>query len=594
MTDQEKSELELSLALIDQAIASEKATKSTKDLTDAVDIETDASLNLTDSKEKVIDKMSDLEYSLTEQNRVEKRYLNQLSNRLDIEKKIGLVDYSQIDKSIHEKIVQELEKRLKEEQEKNKHQEKDNEETEEVEQKRKKSERDYLKEAEKMHKKQISVFKRITDGHKSYMQNSSSLVGRVLMGALGKGTSELTSLVDNVTDMIPGARIAKRAAGFVRDQYVESKEEKRQKKIAKTAGFLKEKDAKEEFEKRKTKKRDDNQKKGTDGILSVGKTLTGIQTFLKGMLDKLMILGMLKTLIGVFTNPVVLIGAAVVAALTTVLTKFDLINTFESIMDYLRDLTAAFKRGMYAIATKFGLEDMLPPEWAPPKVETPPMTDKDYERYAEEDRKAISMIPGINETRSHEEIKTMEALEKVEEIGKVPKVFEKIMTTIGESEVPHEESTESTYTKDELFKFEQEDVNSIRHIAEQGEFDDGYDTKNSLPLIDDEGHLNLHPNLNGDKKIEAANRERYRFSMESSGMTGMLGNEEEFQELQRSADAAKAAEDRKQQGGNLSKTNNITSASNTTINNNSTSNKSFGFSPYDRSSLGTPSRGQIA
>lgn len=594
MTDQEKSELELSLALIDQAIASEKATKSTKDLTDAVDIETDASLNLTDSKEKVIDKMSDLEYSLTEQNRVEKRYLNQLSNRLDIEKKIGLVDYSQIDKNIHDKIVKELEKRLKEEKEKNKRQEEDNEESEKVEQKRKKSDRDYLKEAEKMHKKQIGVFKRISDGHKSYMQNSSSLVGRVLMGALGKGTSELTSLVDNVTDMIPGARIAKRAAGFVREQYVESKEEKRQKKIAKTAGFLKEKDAKEEFEKRKTKKRDEVQKKGTDGILFVGKTLTGIQTFLKGMLDKLMILGMLKTLIGVFTNPVVLIGTAVAAALTSVLTKYDLVNTFNKMMDYLRELTAAFKRGMYAIASKFGLEDMLPPEWAPPKIETPPMTEEDYKRNEEETNRSIRMIPGYNETRTHEEIKTIEALEKVEEVGKFPKVFEKVMTTIGNSEVPHEESNESTYTKDELFKFEQEDVNSIRHIAEQGGFDDGYDTKNSLPLIDDEGHLNLHPNLNNDKKIEAANRERYRFSMESSGMTGMLENEEEFQELQRSADAAKAAEDKKQQGGNLSKTNNITSASNTTINNNSMSNRSFGFSPFDKSSAGTPSRGQIS
>lgn len=314
MTDQEKADLELSLSLIDQKISSDEVIKSNKDLVTAIDMEVDSSLDLTDSKGKskkaidtetdVINKSSDivdgLNYTRSETSRAEKRYLNILDRRAEIESKIGLVDYSKIDKQLHDKIVKELEERLKSTELANKKQEEDADFEEEVNDNKRKSESDYLKEAEKYHKKRISMFKRISKAHGDYMNNSnSSFVGRMIMGGLGKGTGELSSLIDSTTDMIPGMKTAKRVGSFARSHWADTRENKRQKRIERTAKVLRERDrAPVESEERKEKSKEDNQRKGTEGILGIGATLEKIFVFLKKLGETMMLMNLFKGLFG--------------------------------------------------------------------------------------------------------------------------------------------------------------------------------------------------------------------------------------------------------------------------------------------------------
>lgn len=594
MTDKEKAEIELSLSLIDQAIASDNATKSTKDLNDAIDIEVDASLNLTDKKEKVTDQMSDLEYSLSEQNKAEKQYLNALDRRLEIERKIGLVDYEQVDKSLHDKIVNELEQRLKREQEKNKSETESNKKDEDFEKQKRKSESDYLKQAEEMHKKRKGVFQRISEGHKNYMSNSSSLTGRLAMGALGKGSSELLSAIDNATDMIPGGKQVKQVGGFIRDQYREAKERKRQEQIQKTAGFLREKDSRKPPETSEEKKRNENQKQGTKGIFKLGDKLDGISKFLKGMLETMTFMNVLKGILSFLSNPITLLITAIAGALAVAFKEIDLkklltdIRDFiESVQNRISEFITTFKNGVYKLAKKLGIE--LPDSWAPLDehgniIETP---EEAQQREAIED---YNNVPDSGFSFGPKSVQESNANKEKSSAQFEGNSLANAVSTASNTTTATEDSNfvrEKQLTDEELLRLDEQQIKSINEEASRL-YEDPYD--NSVPIIGDDGKIQLHPNPENKEDIKFANERRYQFAM--GEINGTTGSETDFRELQKQADAKREAELNQKASSSVGvQANNATS--NTTINNNSTPNKLFGFSPWQHTSTGTESRGAI-
>lgn len=594
MTDKEKAELELSLSLIDQAIATEQTTKSTKDLNDAIDIEVDASLNLTNSKEKITDQMQDLEYSLSEQNKAEKQYLNALDRRLEIERKIGLIDYQQIDKNLHDKIVGELEQRLKREQEKNKSDTESDKKDEDSEKTKRKSESDYLKQAEEMHKKRKGVFQRISEGHKNYMSNSSSLAGRIAMGALGKGTSELMSAIDSATDAIPGGRQVKQVGGFIRDQYREAKERKRQEKIQDTAKFLREKDNRRPPETSEEKKQRDNQKQGTKGIFKLGDKLDGITKFLKGMLETMTFMNILKGVLSFLSNPITLLITAIGTALAVAFKNIDLKKLLTDIRDFIEgvqtkisEFITTFKNGVYKLARKLGIE--LPDSWAPLDeqgniIETP---EEAQQREAIED---YNNIPDTGVTFGPKSVQEAQGNKEKSSATFSGNSLANAAQSSLDTKLATEDSSfvrEKQLTDEELLRLDEQQIKSINEEAKKL-YEDPFD--NSVPIIGEDGKIQLHPNPDNNEDIKFANERRYQFAM--GEIDGTMGSETDFRELQKQADAKRDAEMNQQNASSVGvQANNATS--NTTINNNSTPNKLFGFSPWQHTSTGTESRGAI-
>lgn len=591
MTDQEKADIELSLAMIDQTIATQSLTKSTNELKSASDMEVDASLDLTDSKEKVMDQMSDLEYSLHEQNRAEKRYLNILSRRLDIEQKIGLVDYSQIDKRLHDKIVAELEKRLKEEQEKNKRDEENNNEEEETDTQQRKTDAEYLREAEKFHKKQKGMFQRISDSHKSYMQNSSSFFGRLAMGALGKGTSELLGAVDSATDMIPGVKTAKRVGGFVKDQWKESKEQKRQNKIEKTAKFLRARDEapKSETEERQKTENDTQQRKGTEGILGMGTTLGKILEFLKKLGETLMFMGIFKSLFGLIGSAIGGMAGLISKGVTAALTGLGIVGL-------LKGLSTAITTGLSGLASALkmkipGLETPDTPDVdknkKTPKT-TPKNTPKKPGRFARlwNATKEVGSKGGrfVAQNLSRGSVSAMAR-------GGASLAMNPI--TIGAGAALY--SSKVGEGSDDTSEFA--DVEKRAKVAERNkksmlegyskEYKDSYGDK---PLIDDNGNVYYYPNPKNDRDIQVENERRFKMDVN----TGLVeNNEKTFNELTQASSELERVKSEKEAAQRQQVISSIGQA-NTTNNINSTvqQTKTFGFSPYDYSSRGTGSRGE--
>lgn len=594
MTDQEKAALELSIALIDQAIATEDTTAATKNLKDATNMESDASIDLTDSKERVTDQMNDLEYSLHEQNRAEKRYLNVLSRRLEIEKKIGLVDYSQIDKALHDKIVAELEKRLKAEQEKNKKEEEENSEEEETETKRKKSEADYLKEAEKFHKKQIGMFKRIQDSHKNYMQNSNSFLGRLAMGALGKGTSELINVVDSATDMIPGAKTAKRVGGFVRDQWRESKELKRQDKIQKTAGFLRAKDEESEIEERKQKERDDTSRESKEGIFGIGTKLEKIFVFLKKLGESLMLMGIFRSMIGLVGSAIAGLGGIISKGLTSALTGL-------GIMGVLKGILGVLTTGISALASKFGIKlpdsfgdadvdkkNPKPKEKTPTKPNPKPKGPGKFTRIWDATKNGAKGLAGFGASALRG------GAQLAGRVGAGITGAVSAPVAVGAGAMLY--SSKVGEGSDDVSKFQ--DPNYRAEVAARNkrsmlegydkEYKDSYGDK---PLVDKRGNVYYYPNPDNLEEIKVENERR--FHMDTS--TGMVeNNEKTFNELTSAATALQDAEDANKEAARSATINSIGQQSTVNnINNSYKSNSQFGFSPFEYSSKDRYSRGEI-
>lgn len=590
MTDQEKADLELSLAMIDQTIATQDLTKSTNELGTATDMEVNASLDLTDSKEKVIDQMSDLEYSLSEQNRAEKRYLNTLSRRLEIEKKIGLVDYSQIDKKLHDKIVEELERRLKEEQKKNENTEENNEEEEETEKRQRKTDSEYLREAEKFHKKQKGVFQRISESHKNYMQNSSSFLGRIAMGALGKGTSELLNLVDSTTDMIPGAKTAKRVGGFVRDQWRDTREQKRQQKIENTAKILRARDEAPplETEEREEDERDTQQRKGTEGILGMGVTLGKILDFLKKLGESMMIMGILKGFMGMLGGAIGGLGGLISKGVTAALTGLGIVGL-------LKGITSAITAGLGGLASALKMKI--------PGLDTPDVdVDKDGKKKPKtapktEPKKPSRMGRLWNATREYGSkagnyVKT-NGTSILKSMGRGIKSLAVNPFTIGATAALY--SNEVGAGSDDVSKYQ--DIEKRAEIAERNKKSmlDGYskeykDSYGDKPLIDDKGNVYYYPNPTNDRDIQFENERRFKMDVD----TGLVeNNEKEFRELTNASAEYERVKSEKEAAGRQAA---ITSVGNaiTTNNINSTTQQvtPFGFSPFQYSSRDNISRGE--
>ena len=582
MTDQEKADIELSLAMIDQTVATQDLTKSTKELRDASDMEVDASLDLTDSKEKVIDQMGDLEYSLSEQNRAEKRYLNMLSNRLDIEKKIGLTDYSQIDKMLHQKLAEELEKRLKEEEERRKQSEENSEEEEETETKQRKTDSEYLREAEKFHQKQKGMFQRISDSHKNYMQTSNSFFGRLAMGALGKGTSELLGAIDNVTDMIPGAKQVKQVGGFVRDQWKGSREMKRQDMIQNTAKMLRLKDETPIADNADEQKDEDNKRKTTEGVTGTFVTLTKILDFLKKLGQSLMFMGIFKSMMGLVGSAVTGMAGLISSGVMTALTSLGIVGL-------LKGITSAVTSGLSGLARAMGLK--LPTSPDAPDVDK----DKTKKTPKTEPKKTPSpkgpKKPGMfsrvwNATKGLFGAGAVKAavsrgtLATIGRVGATAAGVASAPVTAGMLAMTPGVAGEGSDRVDDFA-----DPNVRAQVAERNkksmlegyakEYKDMYGDK---PLLNEKGNVDYYPNPNNDRDIAAENERRFKMDVN----TGLIENtEKEFRELTNAATELEKVkeENRKQQSNGM-----ISSAiQQSTVNNiNNTTNKvtPFGFSPY--------------
>lgn len=580
MTDQEKADIELSLAMIDQTVATQDLTKSTKELRDASDMEVDASLDLTDSKEKVIDQMGDLEYSLSEQNRAEKRYLNMLSNRLDIEKKIGLTDYSQIDKMLHQKLAEELEKRLKEEEERRKQSEENSEEEEETETKQRKTDSEYLREAEKFHQKQKGMFQRISDSHKNYMQTSNSFFGRLAMGALGKGTSELLGAIDNVTDMIPGAKQVKQVGGFVRDQWKGSREMKRQDKILNTAKMLRLKDETPIADNADEQKDEDNKRKTTEGVTGTFVTLTKILDFLKKLGQSLMFMGIFKSMMGLIGSAVTGMAGLISSGVMTALTSLGIVGL-------LKGITSAVTNGLSGLARAMGLKlptsvDKPTPDGKDSKKPGPKTTPKPEPKPKNKmvrawdalKEKGSKLFSGGNKASAGINKGTLGTISRV---GAGAGMAAEMASPIGWSVLGVQalDKGEEIAAQWGMSDEQKDDINTRRADADN-RFKDS--TRYNRPLYEKNGDLILYPNENNDKDIRFENERRYNFMMSQKETTG---SEKEFLEIQKAADAKKAAEDAKyaQMKANYAQQSAISS---TNINNNTSINKTtpFGFSPY--------------
>lgn len=589
MTDQEKADLELSLALIDQAASSEQVTAANVDLKDATHIEVDASLNLTDSKERVTDQMNDLEYSLSEQNRAEKRYLNVLDRRLEIEKKIGLVDYSQIDKDLHRKITEELQARLKAEQEKNKQKEKEDEEEEETDQKRIKSDAEYLKEAEKFHKKRVSMFKKISDAQKNYMQNSSSFTGRLAVGALGKGTSELTSLIDTLTDQVPGMKTAKAAGGFIRDQWRGAREEKRQKDIQRTAGFLKAKDVSaDNGEKLKQKDRDKDQKKGTEGILETAGILGKIFGFLKKMSEMMMLMGIFKGIFSLMGGAIAGLGGIISTAFSAALGKLG-----------IPGLIAGLTSVLSGIAGALGLKDIFKtkPTTQPDSKKTtadPKKSPDELEKEKNKKDKPKAEERKPNEKPTKEKPKTETKPSKPSKPGGTS--FMKglaggalrLVNVAGMTVLAVEgfDALETAAMQSDMSKEQADEVNANRAEAKETYVDS---TGHNRELYDKKGNIQFYHNLENDPKKAEENRRRYEFAMDQQGKEY---NEEEMKQMIKAVDDQQRAELNKWSGFIQANSGLSASINNTTYNNQTTT-KQLTMSPNERTSRNVDSRGGV-
>lgn len=617
MTDQEKADLELSLAMIDQAVSSEKVTTANKDLTEAVNMEVDASLDLTESKvkskkavdtetnvtNKSSDIIDDLNYSRSEQARAEKRYLNILDRREEIERKIGLVNYSQIENEIHKRVSEELEKRLKDEEERRKKKKENDEAEDEETSKRLKSDSEYRKQAEEQHKKREGLFKKMKDGHKNYMSNSSSFTGRMAMGSLGKGSSELLNLIDNVTDQIPGAKIAKSVGGFVRDQWKESREVKRQNKIEKTAGFLKAKDAGADTEKLKQKDRDKDQKKGTNGIIEMSGLLSKIFGFLKKMSEMMMIMGIFKSVVGVIGNIAGIIGSTV----TTLLEALGITSLLSSLLGVLN-----------AIGMKMGLPDFSrnkptkgTPEPVPTDKDKKPSKDKPKPDSSKTPSKTPKKKPPAPSKKGGGKggfvtaILTWLGLEAVSDGEDVmgpggPSNDELAILTAMPGGVGGKLVALSLYpTKagvgsDDVSKFadpeRQERIQKMNKANSLKGYSAEYkdDMQNSIPLTDKDGNVQYYPNLNNDAKIEAENRRRFKMDVN----TGLVNDDaDSFKALQKAANELKIAEDAKKE---TQRNQIITSMGQQSISNtynNQTKVNQLVGSPNERTKRDTDSRG---
>lgn len=598
MTDQEKADLELSISLLDQAASSDKVTVANKDLRDATEIEVDASLKLTDSKERVTDQMNDLEYTISEQNRAEKQYLNTLDRRIEIERKIGLVDYSQIDKRLHDKIVDELQKRLKAEEEKNKKNEENNEEEDETDEKQRKSDSEYLREAEKYHKKRIGMFKKVSEMHKNYMQTSNSFMGRMAMGALGKGTSELMSAIDGATDMIPGAKTAKRVGGFVRDQWRDTREGKRQKKIENTAKILRARD-----ETPISDKADDNQKKtdsrkSTEGIVGMGLTLERILGFLKKLGEAMMIMGILKSVVGLMGSAISglagLISSGVMSALSAL-----------GIVGLLKGISTAITSGIAKLASALGMK-------LPGMKDSPNMDGPD----ADKDKKTKNKPEGKNSKRTPKKpptpSKTPGKMSRLWNWGKglvgatgEAAASRGALATIGRTATTINPltvgATAALYSpaagegSDDTTKYQ--DIEHRADVAERnrksilkGYSDEYKDSYGKKPLLNDNGEIQLYPNPNNDSDIQVENERRFKIAVDTGSNTN---SEKEFRELSTAATELERVKLEKEAAGrqqlitSMGQQNNMTNINNT-VNNT----KQFGFSPYEYSS-NNYSRGEI-
>lgn len=595
MTDQEKADLELSIALLDQAASSDKVTAANKDLRDATDIEVDASLKLTDSKERVMDQMNDLEYSLSEQNRAEKRYLNDLDRRHEIEKKIGLVDYSQIDKKLHDQIVAELEKRLKAEQEKNKKEEENTNEEEETDEKQRKSDSEYLREAEKYHKKRIGMFKKISDSHKNYMQNSNSFMGRLAMGALGKGTSELLSAIDNATDMIPGAKTAKRVGGFVRDQWRDTREEKRQNKIQNTAKILRARDETPIADAADDTREDTERRKSTEGITGMGITLEKILGFIKKLSETMMIMGILKSVMGLMGSAIGglagLIKGGVMSAFTAL-----------GITGLLTGISTAITAGIARLAMAMGVK--LPTSTTP-DIDSPDKTKSEKTKKPSE--KPKTKTPKRTPTKTPGkmgrlwnwgkglfggEAAAMTSRGTLATIGRTATTVNPL--TVGATAALY--SPEVGAGSDDTSKFQ--DIELKASVAERNrksmlegyskEYKDSYGKK---PLLDDNGEIQLYSNPDNDRDIQFENERRFKIAVDTGSNTN---SEKEFRELSNASTELERVKMEKEAATRSAVVNSLGQQNNlTNINNTVNQTKQFGFNPAEYSSRGNYSRGEI-
>ncbi|AIA64964.1 hypothetical protein AVV44_gp165 [Cronobacter phage S13] len=607
MTDQEKADLELSIALIDQAVSSDSVTAANKDLKEAVNIEVDASLDLSSSKvdakkavdsetnvtNKSVDIIDDLNYSRSEQARAEKRYLNVLDRRLDIESKIGLTDYSKIDKELHRKLSEEIAKRIKAEQERNEKQKENDEEQEQEDKKQRKSDADYRREAEAMHKKRQSVFKRISDGHKNYMENSSSFTGRLAAGSLGKGTSELISLIDNVTDQIPGMKVAKSVGGFVRDQWRGSRENKRQNRIEKTAGFLKAKDVGEESEKAKQKDRDKDQKKGTEGILQTAGILGKIFGFLKKMSEMMMMMGIFKGIFSLMGSALSGLGGIITTAFTAALSSLGLGGL-------LSGLTAV----LTSIAGKLGIKlPSTPKNPTNPNEKKPPVsTDAEKNKPSEiekakktetktpqENKKSPSKVPAEKATGNGMKKAATEAATKGAGTALTRGLAAGVRMVAGPAGTTYMlleafDAAETATMQRNMSPEEAERINKLREDAHDNYVDS---TGLNTEVYDKMGNLQLYRDSENDPRKKAENEKRYRFAMDQQGKEF---DQNELNQMVKAVDAANDAEKERYKGyfqANSALQSNI---HNTTVNNQTKVNQLVG-SPNERTKRDTDSRG---
>ncbi|QHJ78970.1 MAG: hypothetical protein [Caudoviricetes sp.] len=608
MTDQERADLELSLSLIDQAVASDKQTKATKDLTLATNMEIDAALDVADSKTRLnkkvkteidvtqssIDVQDDLNYTRHAQGQLEREHLDIMSRRVDIERKIGLVDYSQISKELHDKIAKELEEKLKLQQKENEETEETTEDESSEEERARKSDSHYRKEAEKFHKKQISIFKKISDGHASYMQNSKSFFGRMAMGTLGKGTSELMNVIDSATDMIPGAKTAKKVGGFVRTQMGEAREKKRQSRIESTAKFLRARDESPELIQKKEDEKVKEQKKGTEGIGKLGLTLEKIFSFLKKFAEMTMMLGVFKSLVGLMGSVVGGLGGIIAGSMKTALSAI-------GIMGVLTGIKTALTTGLAAIATKFGFK--IPgletkPDPKAPASKTPKTPDGKPAPAAKTGgfAKAGSMSKGFIK---HAGKMLMTAPRVASPVG-MALLAKDVVADPLEAAIP--ELTDNPVADalnnppgmdyiDELGR----KLLPWRKTKEEERIEELNETYKSSygekKLYDKTGKVQLYPNLEDDPDIKFENERRFQMAANQGNASGSL---EDLMKIQNEVNVAEEEKEKRKEASRQQMINAI--GQQNTVNNitaGSQGASQFGFSPYEYSSRDRYSRGEI-
>lgn len=621
--EQDNQNVENSLALLDQAALLKNANQSMKDLhqatemevdasldllkskkelTDAVELETDTSLDLSGSKEKLnkavsteidvtkksVDVSDDLNYTKSEQARLEKVKLDNLARQLEIEKKSGIVDYNRLDSELHQKLAESLQRRLEQEKIKQKADEEALKRQQESENHQEDADFEDEKIEQKIIRQKKSLFKRLVD--MTDYKKSSSFTGRLAMGAASLGTSELMNLINKGIDQIPGAGAIKATGGFIRDQWVGSRNNKeKQSRFVRQNKTQPEPIRLPESESKKQKADSDNKRKTGEGVTEIGKKVERVITFLKKLSEMMLFMGIFKTLFGMLGSVLSGLGGIIGTALTGALTALGLGGILTSILGVLKSGLAGIANGLGMKLPKSIFGETESPKKDTPKSKTPqktPTTQTKTDRLAETSKKppttSSTGAPKVSESLEKKILakRTLKA-----GVSGASKMVAPIAGVLTAAEIF--DYLETASMQSDLTESERKEVNELREKYSSYEDSAGH----NRPPVSKNGELNLYPNQNNDPRLEEENQRRYKMVMEDKGLEA---TEEGFRALQKATDDKQKAEQQRY-AGYTQANQNLSSASSVTNVNNSISEgyrRQFGFNPTENSSRDRYSRGE--